>query len=135
MCLHIHLTPFRREGWMRVLCACECFWWVSVLAHVWAVSLSRRSSSACVCVCLYIPLRNTIPMVSLGVELIFVVLDVRAPCQQQGVRSPGIVRMTPFLSPMSISQAGRHKTTHTVSTQCLSSPTRHRHGYFDRLLV
>lgn len=60
VCLRIHLTPFRCEGWIRVLCVCECFWWVSVLAHVWAVSLARSSSSACACVCVFTFLWGTL---------------------------------------------------------------------------
>lgn len=60
------------------------------------------------------------PLAWLGVELIFVVLEMRVVCQQQKVGSPGLVEMTLFsslsiLHPFHPSFIER-RLTHTVST-------------------
>lgn len=77
-------------------CVCVCVPWV--------LSWTRRCSSVCVCAFLW---GTLFPLVRLGVELIFVVLEVRVACQQSEVRSPGTVRMTPFSSHV-------HPTTHLL---------------------
>ena len=63
----------------------------SVLAHAcvpWVLPWTQRCSSVCACVC--IPFEeHYFAWSDSGVELIFVVLEVRAVCQQWGSWEPG----------------------------------------------
>lgn len=114
VCLRIHLTPSRCESWIRV----------------------------CVCVCMQSFEGTPFPLVTLGVELIFVVLEVGVGVSTVGSQEAGNSSddsiFLPCASPPSTfhrKEGGTHTYCKHTQTQRLSSPAGHGHGDFDRLLA
>lgn len=108
--IHLHTVCFHikdRTGAAVELLYFDCFMHFSSLKLLLlrrpsaCTHASPASSNSCtdvaVCVCVH-SFEELFPLAWLGVELIFVVLEMRAMCQQQKAGRPGLVETTLFSS-------------------------------------